>query len=357
MKKKKRKLKKPVKLFLFGVCSTILLIIGIFFAIDQYEIHQLKEIGYEEIKAIDKYKLRKTLIKRGEYSKALEDALVEGVVYLDYLDLYFVRDEVSLEITLLYQKLEDKAYPKESLLALFSELDFRELTPLLVFDFQEEITLYINDVISNRHKNQNQFVLTNSYFSHYEQVAITTITDPHAIFVSKRYQLPQDYAVDVVNVSIGCRLSLMQLEVTTAQAYETMCNDMKDLGMQIASTSGYRTHETQESIYNSVIADYGLERGEMRAVRPGFSEHQTGLAVDIASLTTPDVYFVDSMESDWLIEHAHEYGFILRYPQGYEQITGVQYESWHYRYVGIELATKIKESGLTYDEYYLLYLK
>ena len=357
MKKKKRKLKKSFKLFLIGVLSTILLVIGIFFALDQYEIHQLKEIGYQEIKAIDKYKLRKTLIKRGEYSKSLEDALVKGEVYLDYLDLYFVRDEVTFEITLIYQKLEEKGYPKESLLSLFSELNFRELTPLLVFDFQEDVTLYINDVISNRDKNQNQFVLTNSYFSYYEGVSVTSITNPYAIFVSKRFQLPKDYAVDVVNVSIGCRLSLMQLETKTAEAFEIMCNDMKEMGMKIASSSGYRTHDTQQSLYNSVIEDYGLERGEMRAVRPGFSEHQTGLAVDIASLTTPDVYFVDSMESDWLIEHAHEYGFILRYPKGYEQITGIQYESWHYRYVGIDLAMKIVTSGLTYDEYYLLYLK
>jgi len=354
----RRKLKKPLKRILLLVSTLLISYFLIKFAYNQYEIHQLKEIGYQSstIKLIDQHKLRNTLINRGEYSKTLEDALINNEVYLDYLNLYFIRDEVSLEITQVYQRLEEKGYPIESLETLFSQLNFRELTPLLVFDFQNDVAPYIEDVIKNRSTNINQFVLSNNYFTPYDNPLIADISQPYAIFVSKQYQLPKDYSVQLVNVSIGCRMSLMQLEEKTAEAFESMCSHMQSLGMKIASTSAYRSFEYQNDLYLSITKEYGIEAGERRVIRAGFSEHETGLAVDIASLTTPDVPFVQSRESDWLIENAHTYGFINHYQKGYEQITGIQYESWHYRYVGIELATKIYESGLTFDEYYLLHL-
>ena len=358
-RKKKRKLKKSIKRILFGIISIILIIFIARFAIDKYEIHQLKEIGYQttSIKTIDQLRLRKILIKRGEYSQSLDNALQTGEVYLDYLDLYFIRDEVTLEITQVYQRLENNGYTQEALEVLFSQLNFRELTPLLVFDFQEDVNPYIEDVIRNRDRNVNQFILTNSYYTPYEQPLLADITQNYNILVTKTYQLPQDYTIPLTNVSIGCRMRMMQLETETARAFESMCADMQLLGMKIASNSGYRDYNQQQETYNSIIADYGTTQGEQRVARPSFSEHETGLAVDIASLSNPDVPFVDSKESDWLMQNAHHYGFILRYQKGYEQITGVQFEAWHYRYVGVELATKVFESGLTFDEYYLLYLK
>jgi len=86
------------------------------------------------------------------------------------------------------------------------------------------------------------------------------------------------------------------------------------------------------------------------------SEHQTGLAIDVASNDPNILTFEQSRAFTWMFEHAHEYGFILRYPSGKEQITGYKYEPWHYRYVGIEVANDIKKSGMTFDEYATVYI-
>jgi len=115
--------------------------------------------------------------------------------------------------------------------------------------------------------------------------------------------------------------------------------------LRIIINSSYRTYEDQKNIHNNSSDDY--------AARAGFSEHQTGLALDFTTNTGLD--FEETDEFKWLQTNAHKYGFILRYPKGKEHITGFSYEPWHYRYLGVELATKVYESKLTYEEYYAYY--
>lgn len=364
VKKKKRRLNPKLKLPLL-ILTVIVLVVLAFFGLDQYERFQIREIGYSNssIAAIDKLKIRKTLIEKNEYSDTLQQALLSNNVYIDYLDLYFIVDDsgnnlvVTEDITILYRRLIDKGYSAETIHLLLSKLTFRELTPLLVFDLQADPTIYIEDVIHNRSTNINQFELDNSYIIHYEFTEPADLSKKELMLVNKNYYLPEDYAVEeLVMISNGCRLNEMMLEKTTAEAYETMCADMKELGMKIASTSAYRSYETQLALYDNLVSEMGQTKADQRAAHPGFSEHQTGYAVDIASLTEPNVAFYLSPESDWLKENAYQYGFINRYQEGYESITGVTYEAWHYRYVGVDLAIKINESGLTFDEYYLMYL-
>jgi D-alanyl-D-alanine carboxypeptidase len=106
-------------------------------------------------------------------------------------------------------------------------------------------------------------------------------------------------------------------------------------------TSGYRTHEEQRELY--------LQITDGTAARPGTSEHQTGLAFDVGAKGN-DV-FEQSAQYQWLYQHCAEYGFIIRYPQGMESVTGYPFEPWHYRYVGIEHATEIKDRGITLEQY------
>ena len=107
-------------------------------------------------------------------------------------------------------------------------------------------------------------------------------------------------------------------------------------------TSAYRSREDQERIYAESAAGY--------AQKPGCSEHETGLAFDVtARYDSGD--FGDTEQCKWLLAHCHEYGFIQRYPEGKEHITGIAYEPWHYRYVGVENAKRIRRSGLTLEEY------
>ena len=136
-----------------------------------------------------------------------------------------------------------------------------------------------------------------------------------------------------------------------------MYNAAKEEGLYLIITSAYREYEFQETLWKKYAAQQGEEWADSIAARPGYSEHQSGLALDIVTYKSNMNDFENTKEFKWLQDNAHKYGFILRYPKGKEKLTGYNYESWHYRYVGVETATKIKKLGITFDEYYAYYLK
>lgn len=134
-----------------------------------------------------------------------------------------------------------------------------------------------------------------------------------------------------------------------------MKEDMNKIGLDIIIDSGYRSYEYQQSIWDNRVKDIGFEETKKLVAPPGASEHQTGLAFDVAFIRNnqyTDNVKEDDEETKWLIENCHKYGFILRYPKGKENITGYIFEPWHYRFVGIELATTINKFNLTLEEYY-----
>jgi D-alanyl-D-alanine carboxypeptidase len=124
-------------------------------------------------------------------------------------------------------------------------------------------------------------------------------------------------------------------------------------GHSLMIGSAYRSAAYQNQIFNTYVARVGYEQADRYSAHPGFSEHQTGLAVDI-STTSQQCYlsecFIGTADGQWLAENAYKYGFTQRYPKGKEAITGYNFEPWHYRYVGVQLATALKQSGLTLDE-------
>lgn len=132
-------------------------------------------------------------------------------------------------------------------------------------------------------------------------------------------------------------------------AFSLMQRDAAAQGLNIYISSGYRSYASQKSIYNRYVCRDGRALADTYSARPGHSEHQTGLAVDLNTITQS---FGRTAEGRWVAAHCHEYGFILRYPQGKSHITGYCFEPWHLRYVGIETATKITNSGLCLEEYY-----
>ena len=128
--------------------------------------------------------------------------------------------------------------------------------------------------------------------------------------------------------------------------YMKMCA-MKD-GARLKITSGFRSYEYQEKIYNEYVKKFGEERTNTFSAKPGYSEHQSGLAIDICDDSDS---FIGTKEDIWLQKNAHKFGFIIRYPKGKNSITGYKYEPWHLRYVGIKHAKKIYEKKLTLEEY------
>lgn len=139
-----------------------------------------------------------------------------------------------------------------------------------------------------------------------------------------------------------------------AEAFVKMADAARSEGLVLMNISGYRSYSLQEWLYNNYAAQDGYELADTYSSRPGYSEHQAGLATDINSV---EVSFANTAEFRWLKDHAAEYGFILRYPDGLEYITGFSYEPWHYRYVGVEAAQQIVSEGLTFDEYYAYYVE
>lgn len=138
--------------------------------------------------------------------------------------------------------------------------------------------------------------------------------------------------------------------------FEAMQKAAEALGLRkIIVDSGYRPYEYQQVIFYKSVAEKGLEETLRLVSLPGSSEHQTGLAIDIAYMDN-GVYIEKTSDEDpeikWLKENAYKFGFILRYPEGKEDVTNIQYERWHYRFVGVEMATILYAEGITLDEYY-----
>ncbi len=154
------------------------------------------------------------------------------------------------------------------------------------------------------------------------------------LVVNKKYALPKDYNPGLLN--------------ETKEAYEKLALAAASMGYTIPVVSGFRNYSTQERIYNNYISIYGQKETDTFSAKPGHSEHQSGLAMDVGKI---DDDYGTTKEGTWLAENAHKYGFIIRYPKGKEHITGYKYEPWHIRYLGVETATAVYKSGLTLEEY------
>lgn len=174
------------------------------------------------------------------------------------------------------------------------------------------------------------------------------------ILVNKYNYLTEDYIPENLEpIDIAYARSGMQLVREAKEAFETLSEDAKKEGMNIIAMSSYRSYDYQVNLYNNYVATDGKEAADTYSARAGYSEHQTGLAVDVYNKVLPYTSFEETEEFNWMQENAYKYGFILRFPKDKVNITGYQYESWHYRYVGKEAAKYIHNHDLTLEEYYV----
>lgn len=175
------------------------------------------------------------------------------------------------------------------------------------------------------------------------------------ILVNKANKLSKDFKPDNLVQIKQCSQGIFYLEKETAMAYEKMCLDSINEGLNISITSAYRSYNEQIKLYNKYLKLYGKDYVDKYVAVAGYSEHQTGLAIDLKSLEYEN--FKHSKEYLWIKENSHNYGFIIRYPEGKEKITGYSPEEWHIRYVGKEAAQYIYKNNITFEEYYNLFLK
>lgn len=218
-------------------------------------------------------------------------------------------------------------------------------------DVQEEIDQFSLDDILEANE------LSQGMTGQEEQGMALSAKDWQLVLVNKQHPVPEDYTF-----TLGTITGSMKCDVRIIDELMAMLEAAKKDGINLMICSSYRDYNRQTVLFNRKI-DYYMDKGYsyMEAYRiasitvtvPGASEHQIGLALDIVSntYTSLDTGFGETAAGIWLKEHGYEYGFILRYPLGKEYITGIQYEPWHYRYVGKEAATAIMKQGITLEEF------
>ncbi|MCZ2817851.1 M15 family metallopeptidase [Modestobacter sp. VKM Ac-2984] len=180
-----------------------------------------------------------------------------------------------------------------------------------------------------------------------------SITDPASswVVVNKARPLsPIDWApADLVPIGNG-----YQLRAEAAQAMDAMIGAAAAQGLGLSVQSAYRPYEYQVGLFSAQVSRFGEERAEIQVARPGYSEHQTGLAADVGGGGCDiESCFATTAEGQWVAAHAHEFGWLVRYPEGRQDVTGFKYEPWHVRYVGVPLATEMQRAGVpTMEEFF-----
>lgn len=236
-------------------------------------------------------------------------------------------------------------------------------------NINEKIDYFNNDYIDRyiKYKNANEKLTTeqviknvnmNMDLKYYEDIIPTKNLNKETILVNKYYYLTKDYVPDnLEEIDVKYALKGMQLVSYAKDAFEKLSAAAAKEKLNIIAMSTYRSYTYQVNLYDKYVKEDGKEKADTYSGRPGHSEHQSGLAVDVYNKKTLYTNFESTKEFTWMQNHAHEYGFILRFPKGKEKETGYQYESWHYRYVGVDIAKYIHDNNITLEEYYATKIK
>lgn len=216
---------------------------------------------------------------------------------------------------------------------------------------------FLMNLVNNRDVGESYLDITAQLPAKHE-IEIMQGKSEYLILVNKQYGLHEsDEPVDLVMVSYRAdnrSVAYQKLRAEAASAFDSMAAEAKAQGLTIVVTTAYRPYSYQKQLHDTYLKSNGQLWTENYSADPGHSEHQTGLAADVSSPSADyelKQAFAYTAEGKWLAENAHRFGFIIRYPEGKESITGYKYEPWHIRYVGIQPATEIYNGNLTLEEY------
>ena len=374
---------KSKKKYLFII--TIIIFISIIFLNYNNIFLYLKSIttGYniKTIKVFNDNNIEKQITR---YSETLDEAIKQDKFKPKFLDIYYNINYQDLDNFIdLVNNLATIGYNASDINAIFANINPSNINIIInntydtylgeyiKLDYfnEEKLDRYIKFSNNQEKLNYSIFFDNNTTFNALDIVTLVNanldkeyysndliLTDEESnktdAIVNKYYQLEEDFEPNNLTPidSKYARNDSQLLQKEATEAFNQMCSDAKLENISLYSGSAYRSYEYQNTIYNDYIKKDGLTAAETYSARPGYSEHQLGLAVDIMNGNWSYVS-KDNIEYSWLIANSYKYGFILRYPENKEYITGYMFEPWHYRYLGKELATKVYNSGLTYDEY------
>lgn len=310
-------------------------------------------------------------VYKDEYSKTLDEILktdkfnsiyLEEYLNIEYLEQNDFFNKINSYLDIGYNALEINNIFKLSiknqnkLLNLKKQNNFEKYLNIKNFnvDNLERYNTYLNktkkdlqNVVTYININLDKDFYTNS----------VKIDDPSDIttLVNKYHYLDKEYVPDDLVVLFDSKNDAKMVRVA-ASAYEKLINAALKDNITLESTTAYRSYSFQNILYTNYVKQDGQEEADTYSASPGYSEHQLGLAVD---LNDPNVsgQRLNDTDYEWLLNNSYKYGFIVRYKKDSTHITGYIEEPWHLRYLGIDLATKVYNSGLTYDEYYDLYIE
>ncbi len=222
----------------------------------------------------------------------------------------------------------------------------------------KNISRYVNYYNKNQNMTYDNIILNVNMNLDYD--FYTNVNTLHnyldiTTLVNKYNKLPDNYEIDdLVTLDNEYSKKGEKVREVIYNDLKKMFDDAKKDNINLNVISGFRTNEKQDTLFNNSIKKNGLDHALIYSAKPGYSEHQLGLAIDINSV---EESFKNTNEYKWLKNNSYKYGFIERYPEGKEKITGFGYEPWHYRYLGVDVATKIFTENITYEEYVAKFLK
>lgn len=319
--------------------------------------NKMKEINiYDKIKNQDYSKTLETILTNDVYNdKYLDEYLkinyVEFDDFINTVNTLLTKDYNSLEINYIMTNFLDDI----NILLSMEHINILEFKDITNYD-KTKLERYLNYSKEKKLDLKTAVTYVNigldlNGYSSYISYTNEEVQNDLTILVNKYHKLPDDYEPnDLVSIS-GTNYKLRK---KAADAYELLKEAAKKDNVIFYPFSAYRGFDTQKTLYNNYKNRDGEKQADTYSARPGFSEHQLGLAVDIRSNTLTSN--LTNADYKWMLDNSYKYGFIIRYPKGKQHITQFIEEPWHLRYLGVELATKVHDSNLTYDEYYDLYL-
>lgn len=311
----------------------------------------------EEINVMNEQKIFKTLEVAMESSEFIpeykemykEIEFNEEENFIEHINNLLKLNYTPIEINEIYTFLNDKN--REKLLSS-EKIELKNYYTITNFEV-DKIPRYEQYQELHNTSLEEAVLKVNIGLDHdfYSQIEEITEVNSYTVLVNKYHSLGNYIPEDLVSLSYDNKY---QLREKAAYAFEKMISEALTENIYIRPYSAYRSYTYQSSIYNTYVNRDGKDKADTYSARPGHSEHQTGLAVDV---WTTGFSYLKENDAEWLKQNSYKYGFIIRYPKEKKDITGYIEEPWHLRYLGVDIATDIVEKNLTFDEYYDLYLK
>ena len=357
--------------------ALIILLLLVFELVNPFKLassYAIKELNYsnEASNKILDLGLKDKVLEH-EYSKFIDINILSSDFIIENYDIYkeltYYPHHNNLDLV---NKLIDKGYDTSSINCIMNTGDTSSINSLLEQEINENIVDFLNISYAKLSNLDRYIAYQKENLSDYDETVLAVElgldSEPYtnykeinefsfSMLVNKYNKLNENFVPDDL-VKINSNYSVSDDNYgnkVMLESFYKMADALSlETNLKVYIRSCYRPFTSQQEVYDEYLALYGQNYVKKYVAYPGFSEHQTGLAIDIKASSSNN--FSGTEEEKWLKNNAHKYGFILRYTKKLEEVTGYQSEPWHYRYVGEEIASYIYEKGISFDEYYISFL-